>query len=119
MSCFSDCTRDTSQVNRNIPMTNSQPIKIHTNISNKESNFDVYMTKKITHALPTIKESYDDDDEEDEEEIKTRKTKNGKKIPKKRPILIENNKKHLFYEYKEQLMYLKIILIFQLLFLWW
>ena len=100
MSCFCDCSRENIKDNRNAPLTSSQPMKTSINTSNQNLNFDLYMTKKIAHGLPTIKESFEDE----EEEYKTRKSKVGKEITKKIPILIDKNKKIQFYDFKEQLM---------------
>lgn len=101
MSCFCDCTRENVKENRLPSISpNSTPMKPITSPLIRESNFDIYMTKKISHAMPTIKESFDE-----EEDLKTRYPKGGKKIQKKLPKVIDQNNKQ-FYEFKEQLLYI-------------
>lgn len=99
MSCFCDCSRENVKENKLPSITqNTTIIKQIVNPNIRESNFDIYMTKKISHALPTIKESFDE-----EEELKTRNHKGGKKIQKKLPDVIDQQNKQ-FYEFKEQLL---------------
>ena len=57
MSCFCDCSRENVKENRLPSITpNMKPIKPLTSPSFRESNFDIYMTKKKNLKLDTRKE---------------------------------------------------------------
>ena len=99
MSCFCDCSRENIKPNNILPI--SQSTASERRLSSLGVNYDIYMSKKVVHGLPTIKENY-----EEEDEIKpSRLSKMGTEIRKKNPILSDIINKKQFYEFKEQLLY--------------